>query len=232
MWSGEFSIGNCFAVYSGNADSNDMHRHASYQLILCHSDHVEVTDKSGEILSASAALIKPLEYHSIRSDSQLTMIYLEPQSDLAFKLIKDTIDVGIIKFDSDKLPFKQHKNLKIVIDSLSSYAQKPATHIDHRVLVAMEFLHENVGNASIAEAAKACGLSESRLRELVRKQLGVPLATWHRWCKLQTTTDRLRKGDSLVEAAIAGGFSDQAHFTRTMHEMFGITPSAAIATLR
>jgi AraC-like DNA-binding protein len=39
-------------------------------------------------------------------------------------------------------------------------------------------------------------------------------------------------GASLAEAAYAGGFADQAHYTRAMRKMFGITPKSASLILR
>jgi len=35
----------------------------------------------------------------------------------------------------------------------------------------------------------------------------------------------------LAQAAIAAGFSDQAHFTRQMREMMGLTPSVVLQAL-
>lgn len=84
---------------------------------------------------------------------------------------------------------------------------------------------------SISEAARACAVSKSRLRELARQQLGVPLSTWLVWRKLERSAREMARGANLADAATAGGFADQAHFARTMRRMFGITPGMARTAL-
>jgi len=232
MWSGDLFIGNCFALYSGEVDTNDFHHHVAYQLIICQQGNVHVLGDSDQELVAKTVLIKPLTGHSIRSEFPLTLIYIEPQSDLAFKLFKTMGQQSITSVDQSEVVVDLFMEQKQLIESLSLLAPKPSQDIDKRILLAMKVLSENPAETSIIDTAKVCNLSESRLRTIAREQLGVPLATWHLWCKLQLSVTRLREGAKLLDAAISGGFSDQAHFSRTMRRMFGISPSSAISLLR
>nr|WP_225953685.1 helix-turn-helix domain-containing protein [Kibdelosporangium phytohabitans] len=80
--------------------------------------------------------------------------------------------------------------------------------------------------------AAAVGLSPQRLRALARQQLGMPLTRWRVWARLRRAAEALRDGQSLVDAAVTAGFADQAHLTRQMREMMGITPAAVLPILR
>jgi AraC-like DNA-binding protein len=230
-WSGSFYIGNAFAVYIGASDANDMHKHVAYQLIICRSGIAEVTKESGEKIIGKAILIKPLIPHSINSESTLTLVYLEPQSDLVSKLRINTGKASVETLAGDSLPFDPFLKTEELIHSLIDLANKESCDIDKRILLAMELLGKTPGSSSVSVVAKKCALSESHLRTLVRKQLGVPLATWVLWRKLQATANELRSGATLADSAVVGGFADQAHFTRTLRRMFGITPSIALNSL-
>jgi len=230
-WSGSFYVGNAFAVYVGPSDANDMHKHVAYQLVLCRSGIAEVTKESGEKVTGKAILIRPLIPHSISSESNLTLIYLEPQSDLVSKMLINTGKDSVEALVTGSLPFDPYLKYEELVRSLMILTSKEARDIDERVLLAMSKLSESPGSSSIAEVAKECGLSESHLRALVRKQLGVPLATWIIWRKLQAAVNELRSGATFADSAVVGGFADQAHFTRTLRRMFGITPSIALNSL-
>ena len=232
MWLGSFHLGNCFALYVGESGSNETHSHATYQLIICESGTVEVVDEFNEVLEARSVLINPLVPHSIRSQSTLKILYLEPQSDLIFRLLKQTTKKRISSFDLNCLEIEPCWSSEEIIRALRLLAPKPSPNIDRRILRAMQLLNEHPGGHSIADVAKQSGLSESRLRTIAREQLKVPLATWHLWCKLQTSINTLQRGQSLIDAAAIGGFADQAHFSRTMRQMFGITPTTAIKAIR
>jgi len=75
------------------------------------------------------------------------------------------------------------------------------------------------------------GLSPARLREIAIRDFGVPTAKLLQWLQLQHAIDALRHTASLAEAAAAGGFADQAHFTRRLVQWFGVTPSLGLAQL-
>lgn len=100
----------------------------------------------------------------------------------------------------------------------------PDTALDARLNAALNLLVDTRANDAVAQAAQHVGLSPSRLRALAQAQLGVPLAPLVMWRKLERAGASIMTGAGLAEAALAGGFSDQAHFSRTMRRVFGITP--------
>jgi AraC family transcriptional regulator of arabinose operon len=78
-----------------------------------------------------------------------------------------------------------------------------------------------------AVAAAHAGLSTSRLRVLCRQQLGVPFAKLVLWRKVRRACASMNAGHGLAQAAADAGFADQAHLTRTMSEVLGLTPGVA-----
>lgn len=84
---------------------------------------------------------------------------------------------------------------------------------------------------SPSAVAAALGVSPSRLRQLSASAFGAPIARVLQWRQVQRAARALSLSRSLAEAAEAGGFADQAHFTRRMRRWFGVTPGAGLLQL-
>ncbi|MGF6773750.1 AraC family transcriptional regulator [Paraburkholderia sp. GAS199] len=81
------------------------------------------------------------------------------------------------------------------------------------------------GNVSLEEIASACNLSRSYFIRAFRETTH---RTPHQWLleqRIERAREMLRQSDaSLSEIAIACGFSDQSHFTRTFSQLVGVPP--------
>ena len=98
--------------------------------------------------------------------------------------------------------------------------------LDPRLVLALNTLADS--DIPLPSLAATVGLSPQRLRALARQQLGMPLARWRVWSRLRRAAEALQGGQSLADAAITAGFADQAHLTRQMREMMGLTPAALL----
>jgi AraC-like DNA-binding protein len=105
-----------------------------------------------------------------------------------------------------------------------------SNELDPRLTQALNTLRD--GHVSMPSLAATVGLSPQRLRALARRQVGMPLARWRVWAGLRRAAEAMRAGQSPADAAITAGFADQAHLTRRMREMVGLTPAAVLTTLR
>jgi len=231
-WHGQFEFGGSFAAYFGPVDDNDLHEHAAYQIVLGNDATVTVVDEAGEEHQGQNFMIRPLVSHAVRAKSSVTLIYLDPQSAIAVNFA-DHIDAeGISSLNPKDLPFDPSIGTDGMLAVLEDLSMKYSPSIDPRLAQVLSDLREEPGKWTINETAALNGISESRLRAIAREQFGVPLSTWIIWRKLECSAKALSLGESLADAAFLGGFSDQAHFTRSMRRMFGITPSTAAKTLK
>ncbi len=98
--------------------------------------------------------------------------------------------------------------------------------IDARVARACELMaaapHRR---APLDEIATRVSLSASRVSHLLRSELGLPARRYQLWLRLRDAIGELEKGRSVTDAALAAGFSDAAHLSRTFRRMLGFTPS-------
>jgi AraC family transcriptional regulator len=79
---------------------------------------------------------------------------------------------------------------------------------------------------TVADAAEASRLSSRRFRDLFTAEVGMSCRQYLLWSRLRFALGELGRGASLTETALAAGFSDAAHLTRTFRRMVGIVPSA------
>lgn len=230
-WDGQFVFGDAFAAYFGPSDDNHLHEHAAYQIVLSAEADAIVIDETGEEHAGRGFLIRPMIPHAVQCVRDIALIYLDPQSGIALDVANrlDPDDIAALGFDD--LPFQVPANADELVTQLNELSVSTPRNLDARLAAVVSALRDDPGRWPITEAAARVGLSESRLRTLAREQFGVPLSTWLVWRKLECSAKALATGASLAEAALAGGFADQAHFTRAMRRMFGITPSVASRSL-
>ncbi|MCB1139140.1 MAG: helix-turn-helix transcriptional regulator [Leptospiraceae bacterium] len=81
----------------------------------------------------------------------------------------------------------------------------------------------------LADVAFHAGLSESRLAHVFKDHMGLPLRRFILWLRLQRAVLTVQAGGSLTDAAHSAGFSDQAHFSRTFRQSFGLSPRQALS---
>lgn len=91
---------------------------------------------------------------------------------------------------------------------------------------ACEFIEANLdGDPSIADVAAACGLSSSYFAKAFKQATGAPP---HVWLSMQRIAHAKRlltdTSLALAEIALACGFVDQSHLTRTFAKIEGCTP--------
>ena len=74
--------------------------------------------------------------------------------------------------------------------------------------------------------ARQCGVSAGHLSRAFRRITGTSLHNFHVLLALHRTKAQLRAGADLSQAALDGGFYDQAHLTREFVRTYGMTPGA------
>lgn len=208
-----FVIGAGYALYQGSVTGGDVHRHAAFQVAV--GDDVSIVDDGGTRHRGAALVVPPMVPHRMLATADLRTFFIEPRCAFADRL-------------------REHRGVTAVPELRDLREEDiPAhssTQLDPRLVAVMDTLaHKKV---PMPDLAAGVGLSPQRLRALARRQLGMPLASWRIWHCLGRAAQALSAGQSLADAALAGGFADQAHLTRRMREMMGLTPAVVLPLLR
>jgi AraC-like DNA-binding protein len=91
---------------------------------------------------------------------------------------------------------------------------------------AKELLNANLdGKLPLSQLAEECGLSTRHFARAFRQSTGVPPHRWLLSRRVERAKELLHDAAlSLAEIALACGFADQSHFTRTFTTLVGLSP--------
>lgn len=106
-------------------------------------------------------------------------------------------------------------------------AREPRRPLDPRIVQAATTIDQLIGAGPVrlADAARESDLSLGRFRHLFAAEIGMPFQRYVLWRRLLVAFDAIGRQRSATEAAHLAGFSDSAHFARTIKAMFGICAS-------
>lgn len=214
-----FVIRDGYARYRGPVDDGAVHRHAAFQIAIAVRGEVVMLDASGACHRAAVLVVPPMTRHRMLAMADVRTYFIDPQCAFADRLRECH---GIT-------PAGELRGLRE--EEISLAAARGSGELDPRLVAAMETTLR-AWELAMPELAGRVGLSPQRLRALARRQLGMPLTRWRAWARLRQAAEALQDGQSLTEAAVTAGFADQAHLTRWMREMMGLTPSAVLPALR
>ena len=227
---GRMTLGLGWAILDAHTGENRLHSHVAHQVSLALEVDCAIGGPHPLRLARGEAAIIPagIQHCLTPAGAPVRTIYVDP----LFDGLRDLIQTPVPK----QLNPKEAAALEAITSGemakqwIGAFVNKSSSSspIDGRLHAA---LSEIVPGTSPSKLAQALGLSTTRLRELAIRDFGVPTAKLLQWLQLQHAIDALRQTRNLADAAAAGGFSDQAHFTRRLVERFGVTPSLGLAQL-
>lgn len=236
MWNGAVTFGDSWVAYRGATDQNSLHAHAAAQLAFAGAGELTIISPDA-VVQAQALYIAPGVTHFAQDGGgEILFVYLAPQSPLGRALLTYFGNSAIASLDAllRQGPGGAAMDAAALVAWLEQRLGVASCALNPHLQAAMDYFSEHRGDpgSMIAQGARAAGVSASRLRSLAKMQLGVSLSQWLLWRKLELAAAAIAAGQPLAAAATDGGFADQAHLSRTMRRMVGITPTAAVAPLR
>lgn len=110
---------------------------------------------------------------------------------------------------------------------------KPVGQENGAVQLARDYLNcHYTQNISLDELATLVSLKPFRLLRAFRTQMGLPPHAYLNHVRVQQAKRLLALGDSIADAALATGFTDQSHLHRHFKKMVGVTPGQYVRGCR
>lgn len=227
-WTGALFLGTGWAMLDARIGASRPHAHLAHQLSLAVDRTLHIAgDRPLTVPEGHAALIPArMAHHLGPAGARVRSLYVDPllrgRAPPAWRdgptLLDKAVTSGLAAI-ADAAAARDF--------ALAFVERSAALPPDPRLRRALAH-PEPAGSPRLL--AQRAGLSPSRLREIVLRDTGVPPAKLIQWHQLLRAIAALRETGSLAEAAIAGGFADQSHFTRRCVQWFGVTPSAGLAS--
>ncbi|TLG08869.1 helix-turn-helix domain-containing protein [Nocardia cyriacigeorgica] len=216
-------------AFTGDIGNTAAHSHAAVQILLVTAGEVILTDAAGRSAPAELAIIPPGVRHRVRAAPATTgfVAYLDSAGvagRAAIARLGNLPADSVTSWINAAIP----RPTPVVTDQ--NPTSRPAGRLAYDVVARALHVAATAGQPpSLVELAAAVSISPSRLSHLFTEHVGLPYAAWRRWTRLQRAVGTVRAGGSLTEAAHAAGFTDSAHLTKTCRDLFGITPTEALA---
>ncbi|MBI0395963.1 helix-turn-helix transcriptional regulator [Acinetobacter bereziniae] len=232
-WLGKISIGYGIGYFEGNVGDNDLHRHHAHQLSFA-KNAGECIQVSGEeqCIFSSGVYITANTLHHLKSGTYCSIYidqthflasvihqYLQPISTMT--VLPEDLVIVLRKY------FIQQRHHDKAFQMLLNYCginhfKQPTIREQHL----SNFLSSSKQqDLTLKQIAEQFNLSESRFSHWFSESFGISYRSYRKWLRLLQTIQSTSQQTTLTNAAYQSHFSDQAHFSRTCKQMFGIQPS-------
>ena len=233
------------SIWIGSAqEAADFHSHHAIQITLALSQgKVRFRQPDDDWQAFKAVIVPAHQLHAFEARGELVaLIFVEPESREG-RTIQERHGAGLSSLPDGSLDreiaalaaayIEKAADTDLiacawaVIGALSSRNTLPASPIDKRIARAIEVLRDRIGaTVTLTDIAEAVHLSPERFRHLFLQETGIRFRPYVLWLRLELAIASYAAGNSLTEAAHAGGFADSAHFSRTFRRMFGVAPAS------
>jgi hypothetical protein len=170
-----FAIGAGYAVYRGPMTVGTLHRHAAFQIVIGIRDEVAVVDATDIQHRAAVLVVAPMVRHCLQATPDVLTYFVEPHCLFADRLRQH--------YGNGVTAAPELRDLSE--DEVRPAGTRRSGEVDPRLVQALNALVDH--HVSLPSLAAKVGLSPQRLRALARSQLGMPLARWRVWTRLDTT---------------------------------------------
>jgi AraC-like DNA-binding protein len=212
----------------GPGGDSGFHAHHALHLLLCTGGALRIrTRERGAGQTACGVLTAPDVPHAIDArGAEVALVFVDPESAVGAALHGSMGAAPVRLFDEKERDALLAGGVNEAIARLAGDASR-ARAMHPRVRRVLRAIHESPPGAdvSLASLAAIASLSEGRLMHAFTESVGIPLRPYLSWLKVQRAAAAMAKRAPLARAAIAGGFADAAHMSRTFKRMFGMTPA-------
>lgn len=241
-WAGCLALAPGVAIFKGQAENHQTHQHWAHQLAMGLDGPVQMA--SGDtVLCAPSIFIPAGAPHSL-AKCVLVSVFLDPTTELARGLCQQMeatpVPTGIAVLPPAldarlRATLAGEHPIRVALRELHTLlAPQTLRAADARLQAVVAALAQPDGldcAHSRGQLAALVGLSETRFSHWFRAQTGMPLRSYRKWLHLVRGFEQALRGGTLTDAAHQAAFADQAHFSRTFLQMFGVRASDLVSSI-
>lgn len=233
-WTGRFAIVQGAGLFVGQAGDNSAHTHYAHQFSVALEQTVRIKTSKG--VAEGTGLFIPADCQHQLCPGPVISLYVDTTSTLA----KELLSRFYIPDTVSQLPINLEHIIRELVATEGGVQQaldqfthqfQPNTAADKRLEVVLTMLQNELVEQqllTLTQLARAAKLSQSRFSHWFTEHTGLPLRGYRKWLRLLAGVRLIVAGKPLSEATQESLFSDQAHFSRTFKQMFGLTPKQLV----
>lgn len=237
-WTGRLVLAPGLVLYLGSGGSADRHVHHAVQFVWADHGKAVVTLADGR-MEVGATLVPARVAHALQANGhQLALMLVDAHGARGTELDRRAHEL-LGEDLSTRLSHVPFPPLDLSLAAAESWCRDvllalgvESTDIEapsRTTRRAIAYIEQALdGVPRIADAAAFASTSSSRLSHRFSDEVGLPFRRFILWTRIKRAVEVARRGGDLTEAALAAGFSDAAHLSRTFRAMFGLSPSLVL----
>ena len=242
QWAGCLALAPGVAVFRGQTGNHQTHQHWAHQLAMGLDGPVQM-GSGDKVLCAPSLFIPAGVSHSLVK-SVLVSVFLDPTTELARGLCQQVnalqapTDIAALSPALDtrlRDMLAGERPIDVALRELQALLAPQTVRVtDARLQTVLATLAQPdaLDRAhSRGQLAALVGLSETRFSHWFREHTGMPLRSYRKWLRLVRGLEHALRGGNLTDAAHQAAFADQAHFSRTFLQMFGVRASDLVSSI-
>lgn len=223
IWEGILEIGSGWAVWRGSVGDTSAHQHFAAQAVLSDKP-LTLLDRVAVEHSAITILIDPHVVHRLMPAEQATIVFIEPRRIPA-------IDMPTELMSQLRKRAARSLHLSVASSSRTNFwstwlaSENTVMSSDPWEDTVREVIDHQLseGVLHLSDIAQHVHLSSERFRHLFPERIGMSFRRFVLWRRLRCAAQSLQAGNDATSSAHRAGFSDAAHFARTLRSNFGVT---------
>lgn len=236
-WRGRLFLGAGTLLFVGPGGTAERHVHHAVQLVWALDGELTITLDAP--LRRRAAIVPADVAHSFEaSGRRIAILFVEPHGargasldrrarrELGAEVVDDLRELAFPERELAADEAVRWCDQALVALGGDEHAT-PLSSVSRRAIAHVEATID--GRPQLAEAARRAGVSPTRLTHVFSREVGIPFRRFVLWTRIKRAVAATQAGDDLTRAAVAAGFSDSAHLSRTFRAMFGLSPSLVLA---
>lgn len=214
------------------------HAHYYIQITIGLNDDFQVRVEGIETIVRGIIVDSNISHSLDGNDSWQYYMLINPESNLGLEIKRVFLkDNKTYKLDSDLIKkigpllneiecAKTYQTFLSQTRDILNINYKDHNILDKRCEEIINYIEQNsLDQLTIRTLAKLVFLSESRLSHLFKKEIGISISSYLLHMKMRKAFYLIFQGYKLTDAAIQSGFSSSSHFSRSVLEKLGMSPS-------
>lgn len=225
--------------YAGLLGAPSMHTKGAIQLYVALDGPLRIRLEGGDWQTCEVAVVQPYVPHQAACDARHVLsMYVEPETVDPRRLPALLLERGGAV---DAPAFAAHvrrcharmvaagRELELQpgdFDLMIFGESLGARRLDHRIAAVVQRIKRNPAAQALAEdCAAQATLSFSRFLHLFKQEMGVPFRAFRTWKRARSLLQYLHSDENLTYVALDVGYPDSTHFSHSIRNCFGLSPS-------
>ncbi|MFJ7949909.1 helix-turn-helix domain-containing protein [Lysinibacillus sp. NPDC096418] len=221
-----------------NKVDTDVHQHHYIQVTLS-LDKMFTVEIEQEVFQTSGIIIDSNKPHKLQGTNGWQLyVLVNPESSFGETLHHKLEDNGFYSFDYIDMALlskfksieslQQYKQfLQQLMETLQLHKIEAHSPLDPRIQQVINYIgNTQFEEITIKKLSEYIFLSESRLSHLFKAEMGISLTSFLVHEKLKRAFLLIFTGMKMTDAAIEAGFHSSSHFTRSVRDKLGMSPSS------